>query len=115
MDEFLALFRDHVVPARQALGFQVVGAWHGPEDGTFVWVVGHEAPDGWEACERAYYESPERAALPRNPGARGAPPHPGGFPRVGRDARPAAGRTNRRTTAAGRCSVPPMQTRRQLI
>ena len=67
MDEFVALWRDHVVPAREALGFQVLGAWNDPADGTFVWVVGHEAPDGWEAVDRAYYGSPERAALPRNP------------------------------------------------
>ena len=31
-----------------------------PEDGTFVWVVQHAAPDGWDAAERAYYDSPER-------------------------------------------------------
>jgi hypothetical protein len=67
MEEFVALWRDHVVPAREAHGFKVLGAWNDPEDGTFVWVVGHEAPDGWEAVERAYYESAERAALPRNP------------------------------------------------
>jgi hypothetical protein len=67
MEEFVALWRDHVVPAREAHGFKVLGAWNDPEDGTFVWVVGHEAPDGWEAVERAYYESTERAALPRNP------------------------------------------------
>jgi hypothetical protein len=67
MDEFNELFRDHLVPAREALGFRVVGAWHDPEDGTFVWVVGHEAPDGWDACEKAYYDSPERAAVPKDP------------------------------------------------
>jgi hypothetical protein len=32
-----------------------------------VWVVGHEAPDGWEAAEKIYYDSPERNALPRDP------------------------------------------------
>jgi hypothetical protein len=69
MDEFVALFRDFIVPAREALGFRVVGAWNDPAEGTFVWVVGHPAPDGWEACERAYYESPERAAIPKEPGS----------------------------------------------
>jgi hypothetical protein len=67
MDEFVALFRDYVVPAREALGFTVLGVWNDPEDGTFVWVVGHDAPDGWEAIEAAYYASPERAALPTDP------------------------------------------------
>lgn len=67
MDEFVALWRDHIVPAREAHGFQVLGAWNDPEDGTFIWVVGHEAPDGWEAIDRQYYESPERANVPRDP------------------------------------------------
>jgi hypothetical protein len=67
MDEFVALFVDHIVPVREALGFKVLGAWNDPADDTFVWVVGHEAPDGWEAAEAAYYDSPERAALPRDP------------------------------------------------
>ena len=67
MDEFVALFRDHLVPVREAYGFQVLGAWNDPEKGTFVWVVGHEAPDGWDAAEKAYYDAPERAAMPANP------------------------------------------------
>lgn len=68
MDEFVALWRDHVVPAREAHGFEVLGAWNDASDGTFTWVVGHPAPDGWEAADRAYYDSAERAALPRDPG-----------------------------------------------
>jgi hypothetical protein len=66
MEEFVALWRDHIVPARAAHGFQVLGAWN-DDDGTFVWVVGHEAPDGWDAVEKAYYDSPERQGVPRNP------------------------------------------------
>ena len=67
MDEFVALFRDHLVPVREAYGFQVLGAWNDPADGTFAWVVGHAAPDGWDAAEKAYYDAPERAAMPANP------------------------------------------------
>jgi hypothetical protein len=67
MAEFVALWRDHVVPAREAHGFRVLGAWNDEQDGTFVWVVGHDAPDGWGAAENAYYDSPERQNLPRNP------------------------------------------------
>jgi NIPSNAP protein len=67
MEEFVALWRDHIVPARAAHGFQVLGAWNDVEDGTFAWVVGHEAPDGWDAIEKAYYDSPERQGVPRNP------------------------------------------------
>ncbi|WCB96627.1 hypothetical protein DSM104299_05392 [Baekduia alba] len=67
MEEFVALWRDHIVPARRAHGFAVLGAWNDPEDGTFVWAVGHAAPDGWGPAEQAYYDSPERQGLPRNP------------------------------------------------
>jgi hypothetical protein len=67
MDEFLALWRDHLVPLREAYGYQVTGAWNDPEKGTFVWVVCHEAPDGWDAAEKIYYDAPERADLPRDP------------------------------------------------
>jgi hypothetical protein len=67
MEEFVAFWRDHIVPVREAYGYQVLGAWNNPETGTFVWVVGHEAPDGWEAAEKIYYDSPERNALPRDP------------------------------------------------
>jgi hypothetical protein len=67
MDEFVALFRDHLVPLREAYGYQVLGAWNDADSGTFVWVVGHEAPDGWDAAEKAYYDAPERAELPANP------------------------------------------------
>lgn len=67
MEAFVALWRDHVVPARAAHGYEVLGAWNDPEDGTFVWVVSHAAPDGWDAAEKAYYDSPERNGLPQNP------------------------------------------------
>jgi hypothetical protein len=67
MDEFVALWRDHIVPARKQHGFHVEGAWRSPDDRAFVWVVGHDAPDGWDSAEHAYYDSPERTNLPRNP------------------------------------------------
>jgi hypothetical protein len=67
MDEFVALWRDHLVPVREQYGYSVAGAWRSPDDTTFTWVVCHEAPDGWDAAEQAYYDAPERAALPQNP------------------------------------------------
>lgn len=67
MEDFVALWRDHIVPARRVHGFEVLGAWNDADDGTFVWVVGHEAPDGWAVAEKAYYDSAERQGLPRNP------------------------------------------------
>ncbi len=61
------MWRDHVVPARRAFGFAVEGGWLAIEGPTFVWLVGHQAPDGWDAVETAYYGSPLRRQLPRDP------------------------------------------------
>lgn len=67
MDEFLALWHEHVLPARRALGFELVGAWVDREAREFAWVVRHPSGDIRRA-ERAYLESAEKAAIPRRPG-----------------------------------------------
>jgi hypothetical protein len=67
MEDFRALWRDYVVPAREALGFVVQGGWYDADDDVFVWLVGHEAPQGWEALERHYYENAPRDTFPHNP------------------------------------------------
>ena len=41
MDTFLGIF-PAVVEARQAVGFEVVGAWMIPEDNQFIWIVGQD-------------------------------------------------------------------------
>lgn len=68
IDEFLALWREHVVPARRAHGFEVVGAWVDRAANEFAWVVRHTGSEGLEAAERAYEAGPEKAAFPRRPG-----------------------------------------------
>jgi hypothetical protein len=67
VDEFLSLWREHVVPARRALGFEVVDAWLDRESRVFAWIAGHPAPDGIDAAERAYFASDAKAAIPRRP------------------------------------------------
>ena len=66
-EAFVTLFRDHLVAARAAYGFTVDGAWTS-EDGTqFVWVASHDDAQSFAAADKAYYDSPERAALPTSP------------------------------------------------
>jgi NIPSNAP len=67
MDDFRALWRDYVVPARQSMGFVVQGGWFDPDGSVFVWLVGHEAPEGWEAAERHYYDNAPRERFPHDP------------------------------------------------
>jgi len=66
-DEFVDIREQVLLGALEALGFRVDGVWGDRESGTFGWVVSHEAADGWEAVDRAYYESPERQSVPRDP------------------------------------------------
>jgi hypothetical protein len=67
MSAFRSLWRDHIVPAREELGFVVKGGWFDEPGGCFVWLVGHEAPDGWPAVEQMYYASGRRESFPRDP------------------------------------------------
>jgi hypothetical protein len=60
MDEWLEVFAAGALPLRRRFGFSVLGPWIVREEDRFVWIVGHEDFDG---AEKAYYDSPERAAL----------------------------------------------------
>jgi hypothetical protein len=63
IDEWSRLIR----PLREKLGFRVLGAWASEESNTFVWLLGHDGPEGYEAADAAYYASPERAAVDPDP------------------------------------------------
>ena len=65
LDSFEREWRQHVLPLRRKFGFEVLGAWASVEDDTFVWIVAHSEDFG--TADRAYYASPERAALDPDP------------------------------------------------
>jgi hypothetical protein len=67
LDDFVRLWRDEIVPAREKYGFRVVTAWTAVEGNEFGWVVAHDGPEGFEAADGSYYGSPERAALSTDP------------------------------------------------
>ena len=64
LDEWLAEWRDHVLPLRRAHGFEVLGPWVVRGENRFVWIIGH---GDFEAANEAYYASPERRALDPDP------------------------------------------------
>lgn len=64
---FAELWATKVRPLRKARGFVVEGAWKIPTEDRFVWIVSHDGPEGWEAANRAYYESPERTTMDPDP------------------------------------------------
>jgi hypothetical protein len=64
MENFLAAVRA-AFPVREQYGFTVEFAVVDEERNEFVWAVSHDGD--FAAAEVAYYESPERVALPANP------------------------------------------------
>ena len=67
MAEFIAGWRNFVVPSREEFGFKVMGAWIETSASEFVWLVRWDGPDGYAAADREYYASPIRRALSWDP------------------------------------------------
>jgi NIPSNAP len=59
-EDFAREWAEKVVPLRRGHGFEVVGGWIEEGGDRFVWIVGHQ---DFEAADRTYYASPERAAF----------------------------------------------------
>ncbi len=56
-EEFLRVFREVILPLRQAHGFRILGAYL-LDERTFLWFVGHEGD--FKEAEKAYYQDPRR-------------------------------------------------------
>jgi NIPSNAP len=67
MDEWIAEWREKIVPLRGKYGFHVLGAW--TVDGTdrFVWIIAYDGPKSWNEADADYYESAERKAIDPDP------------------------------------------------
>ncbi len=63
MDEFVKVWQEGVVPLRLGQGFRVDGAWVARERSQFIWLLTYDGPEDWETVDKAYYNSPGRAAL----------------------------------------------------
>jgi hypothetical protein len=55
-----------VAPLRERFGFRVTG-WIVDGTDEFVWLLRHDSRASFEAADRAYYASPQRAALDPDP------------------------------------------------
>jgi NIPSNAP protein len=67
MAEFLAEWREQIVPLRRRFGFEVVGAWVAEEENTFVWILCYAGAEGYAARDAEYYGSDERKELDPDP------------------------------------------------
>ena len=56
-----------VYPLRVKHGFTIPGAWVIEETNTFVWLLGYDGPEGFEAKNKAYYASEDRRTLQPDP------------------------------------------------
>ena len=64
LEAFVAWWRDLLVPARDAYGYRVEGAWSVPSTDEFVWVVSVAGDAAaLEHLDAAWAASPERAVV----------------------------------------------------
>ncbi len=52
---------------RQEFGFQVLGAWVDREHDRFIWLIGYDGADGFDAANDRYYASEQRSSLRPEP------------------------------------------------
>jgi hypothetical protein len=64
LQAFTEEWRKQIVPLRKRFGFEIVGAWTVEDANQFVWIIAH---DDFEAADKTYYDSPERAAMDPDP------------------------------------------------
>jgi len=68
LDEFVAAWRDGVVPLRERYGYRIDGAWLLREERRFVWLLSLGVPQSeWDARNEAYYADPARAVVDPDP------------------------------------------------
>jgi len=67
IEEFVTLWRDHIVPARNAAGFNVEGAWLSRPDAGFAWVLSYYGPKTFDEANTDYYNSDARRRMRPNP------------------------------------------------
>lgn len=66
-DGFLSVWREDLRPLRERHGFEVAGEFFDEEKRKFVFLVGYAGTEGYATAEEAYYESPDRLAVGRDP------------------------------------------------
>jgi len=67
MDDWIAGWKTGVVPLREAVGFQVIGAWVDRQQDRFVWLMGYAGADGFASADERYYASQQRRELHPDP------------------------------------------------
>jgi NIPSNAP len=67
VDQVIEEWRSNIVPIRTKKGFKIIGAWASEKENRFTWVMSYDGPEGFDAADKAYYESPERKSVKQDP------------------------------------------------
>lgn len=67
LDEFIEGWTRFVYPLHIKHGYRIELAEAMEETNEFVWIVAYDGPEDWDAKQKAYYGSPERAAVDPDP------------------------------------------------
>ena len=68
LEDFVGVWRRRILPIRESIGFTVPHAWTAGATSSFFWLLDHPGDiAAFEAADRRYHDSPERAALSPDP------------------------------------------------
>jgi hypothetical protein len=67
LDDWTRGWSQGIMPLRERCGFQLLGAWVDRPHNRFVWVLGYDGPDGFDAAEERYHSRADRGALEPEP------------------------------------------------
>jgi hypothetical protein len=64
---WIAAWKSHIVPLREAAGFVLIGAWADVPEDRFVWLLGYPGAEGFQVADDHYYASQERRQVQPDP------------------------------------------------
>lgn len=67
LDQFAQEWAAMIRPLREKLGFRILGAWTGPQNNQFIWLLRYEGEHSFAEMDAVYYQHPERLAMDPNP------------------------------------------------
>ncbi len=56
-----------IAPLRRRFGFTILGPWIVESEDMFVWILGYDGPEGFQAADSVYYTSPDRQSVAPDP------------------------------------------------
>lgn len=67
MDEFVKGWSELIVPLRLQFGWRIDAGWVMEGENKFVWILGLDGDEDWDAKNQIYYNSSERKSMNPDP------------------------------------------------